>query len=224
MIDLYKRIVELSPQKLTLLALQLNNQLPSQALQDIPTSGKRLIGYVVKRQGQLLTSSELRRFLIEKLPEYMIPSAFVYLDALPLMTNGKVNRHALPHPEVGRPELEGTFVAPRTALEEVLAGLWAKILGLEQVGIDDNFFELGGHSLLATQVIFQMRDIFQLELPLRSFFEAPTVAELSQAMLAQEAKPGQIEKIALVVKQIEAMSAEDIKQTLQKRKRERVKS
>lgn len=222
MIDFYKRIVQLSPKKRTLLALQLNKQLPSQALEDIP-SAKRLVAYLVSSQGQVLTSSELRRFLMEKLPEYMIPSAFVHLDALPLMSNGKVNRRALPAPEVARPDLEGTFVAPRTSVEEVVAGLWAKVLGLEQVGIHDNFFELGGHSLLATQVIFRVRDTFQVDLPLRSLFEAPTVAELSLAMLAHEAKPGQTEKIAQVLKQIEAMSAEDIKETLQNRKRERVK-
>ncbi|MHC5719958.1 MAG: phosphopantetheine-binding protein, partial [Nostoc sp.] len=129
---------------------------------------KRLVAYVVPHSEQAPVSSELHSFLQEKLPGYMIPSAFVILDALPLTPNGKLDRNALPAPGRARPKLENVFVAPRTPEEELLAEIWSKILNVEQIGIHDNFFELGGHSLLATQVISRVREAFQTELPLRS--------------------------------------------------------
>jgi amino acid adenylation domain-containing protein len=139
---------------------------------------KQLVAYIVPHQEPVPTNSDLRRFLKEQLPEYMVPSAFVTLESLPLTPNGKVDRRALPEPEL-RPELELTFVAPRTPIEEMLASTWACVLGIEQVGVHNNFFELGGHSLLATQVISRVRDTLAVELPLRSLFEAPTVASLA---------------------------------------------
>jgi amino acid adenylation domain-containing protein len=149
--------------------------------EDEPGS-KRLVAYVVPHPEQALTITELRRFLKDKLPEYMMPSAFMILEALPLTPNGKVNRQALPAPELARPELEKSFAEPRTPIEEVLAAIWIDILRLEQVGIHDNFFELGGHSLLATQVISRLRKVFQVELPLRCLFESPTIAELAETI------------------------------------------
>ena len=125
---------------------------------------------------------QLRGFLQERLPNYMVPAAFVRLDALPLTPNGKVDRQALPQPQPTRSVLEAPFVGPRTPVEEVIAGIWRQLLGLEQVGIHDNFFELGGHSLLATQVISRLRAAFQMELPLRRLFETPTIAELALAI------------------------------------------
>jgi SAM-dependent methyltransferase/acyl carrier protein len=122
---------------------------------------------------------ELKDFLSERLPEYMIPFTFVLMDALPLTPNGKVNRLALAVPDDVRPEMEGAYVAPRTPVEESLAEIFAEVLNLEQVGIHDNFFKLGGHSLLATQIISRIRDAFHVELPLRSVFETPTVAGLA---------------------------------------------
>jgi amino acid adenylation domain-containing protein len=148
------------------------------AREDVP-GDKRLVAYVVSDQEQTPTSSELRDFLKRKLPEYMMPSAFVILDTLPLTPNGKIDRQTLPAPDQVRPELANTFVAPRTEAEEIIAEIWAELLGLEQVGIYDNFFELGGHSLLATQIISRLRDVFQIELPLRTLFEAPSVTELA---------------------------------------------
>jgi amino acid adenylation domain-containing protein len=143
------------------------------------TGNKQLVTYIVPQTEVAPSISDLRHFLKQKLPDYMIPAAFVMLDDLPLTPNGKVDRRALPEPEL-RPELSLTFVAPRTPIEEILASIWACVLGIEQVGVHDNFFELGGHSLLATQVISRVRDTMSVELPLRSLFEAPTVATLAQ--------------------------------------------
>ncbi|MCA1593880.1 MAG: phosphopantetheine-binding protein [Acidobacteria bacterium] len=122
---------------------------------------------------------ELKHFLSERLPEYMIPFTFVLMEALPLTPNGKVNRLALAVPDDVRPEIESAFVAPRTPDEELLAEIFAEVLNLEEVGVHDHFFKLGGHSLLATQIISRIRDAFQVELPLRSMFETPTVAGLT---------------------------------------------
>ncbi|HEX6292587.1 MAG TPA: amino acid adenylation domain-containing protein [Herpetosiphonaceae bacterium] len=125
-------------------------------------------------------NSELRAYLKEHLPEYMVPSVFVVLPALPVTPSGKVDRKALPAPDQGSFETTGAFVAPRTPTEQMVAGIWASILGVERAGLHDNFFELGGHSLLATQVITRVRDAFEVELPLRAVFEAPTVAGLAE--------------------------------------------
>jgi amino acid adenylation domain-containing protein len=124
--------------------------------------------------------SQLRNFLKERLPEYMVPSAFVLLEALPIAPSGKVDRKALPAPDLSQLQPQGTFVTASTPVEEVLAGIWAEVLSLEKVGVRDNFFELGGHSLLATRVISQVRQVFKLEIPLRRLFESPTVAELAK--------------------------------------------
>ncbi|MEG3904100.1 amino acid adenylation domain-containing protein [Microcoleus sp. B4-C5] len=123
---------------------------------------------------------QLQAYLAEKLPEYMIPSAFVVLESLPVTANGKVDRLALPAPQPIKLEWAGGYVAPHTSIEEVLVKIWAEVLGIKRVGIRDNFFELGGHSLLATQLVSRVRDAFAVELPLRRVFEAPTIAELSK--------------------------------------------
>jgi amino acid adenylation domain-containing protein len=143
-------------------------------------SDKRLVAYVVPKQEPAPTINGLRSFLKEKLPEYMIPSAFVFLDTIPLTPNGKMDRKALPAPDQNRPEPEENYVAPRTPVEELLAEIWAEVLKLHKVGIRDNFFELGGHSLLATQVISRLCNSFKVEVPLRALFESPTVAGLAE--------------------------------------------
>ncbi|MFN6571973.1 amino acid adenylation domain-containing protein [Dendronalium sp. ChiSLP03b] len=152
--------------------------------------GKSLVAYIVlTSKFQVLRQnlhstliSELRSFCLQKLPEYMIPSVFVFLKALPLTANGKVNRQALPAPEHTRPELEQLYVAPRTLIEKQLAEIWTTILDLEQVGIHDSFFDLGGHSLLVTQLLAKVRKAFQVELPLRNFFDTPTIANLAKTI------------------------------------------
>jgi len=140
---------------------------------------RRLVAYIVSNRHLNLKNSDLRSFLKTKLPNYMIPSAFVVLNALPLTPNGKVDRQALPSPDFTYVELPPPTLAPRTSVEAQLAQLWAEILG-RQVGISDDFFELGGHSLLATQLVSRIRDRFGVEVPLRSLFETPTVMAIAQ--------------------------------------------
>ncbi|MDB4970229.1 MAG: tycC2 [Myxococcales bacterium] len=149
---------------------------------------QRLVAYVVAPQTGA-TASALREHLKARLPEYMVPSAFVLLDALPLTSNGKVDRKALPAPEGARPELDDSYVAPRTAVEETLAAIWRELLGLERVGIHDHFFEIGGHSLLATQMTSRIRAALGVELSLRTLFESPTVSELAAAVAAAAGTP-----------------------------------
>jgi amino acid adenylation domain-containing protein len=145
---------------------------------------KRLVGYVATDEAQRLSAGELRARLQKKLPEYMMPSAFVLMEKLPQTTSGKVNRLALPAPEAGRDTLAESFVAPRTPIEELLARIWGEVLKVESIGINDDFFALGGHSLLATQLVSRVRESFAVDLPLRALFEWPTVAGLAQRVEA----------------------------------------
>ncbi|WPB73717.1 non-ribosomal peptide synthase/polyketide synthase [Archangium violaceum] len=151
----------------------------------------RLVAYLVLDERQSGEPAGLRTALKEQLPEYMVPSAFVSLPSLPLTGSGKVDRKALPAPDGVRPEDATAFVAPRSALEQQLAAMWSKLLGVERVGVHDNFFDLGGHSLLATQLISRLRATFEVELPLNELFENPTVATLATkvepALLAGQA-------------------------------------
>ncbi|MBW4636041.1 MAG: amino acid adenylation domain-containing protein [Iphinoe sp. HA4291-MV1] len=146
------------------------------------TGEKRLVTYIVPNQEQIPTINDLRSFLKQKLPEYMVPTAFVMLSALPLTPNGKVDRKVLPAPESAQPELEKTFVAPRTQTEEVLAGIWTQVLHKEQVSVNDNFFDLGGHSLSATQLMFRVQNTFKIKLSLQTLLETPTVVRMAQVI------------------------------------------
>jgi amino acid adenylation domain-containing protein len=188
--------------------------------EDFP-GDQRLVAYFVPSAARVLTVTELRRVLAAKLPDYMVPSAFVVLDALPLTGSGKVDRRALPAPGRARPDLETTFVEPRTPVEEVLAKIWGNLLALDTVGIHDGFFELGGHSLLATQLLSRTREAFQVEVPLRAFFEAPTVAGLAETLVRHEPAPGRMAAIARLRQKIEAMSAEEIAGMLEAEKKAR---
>ncbi|MFL5351286.1 amino acid adenylation domain-containing protein, partial [Archangium sp.] len=151
---------------------------------------KRLVAYVVAPPEQA-SAAELRSFLQPRLPEHMVPSAFVCLEQLPLSPNGKLERRALPAPEATTSA--AGYIAPRTPTEEKLAAIWAKVLSVPRVGAEDHFFELGGHSLLATQVISRLRSTFQVELPVRAFFEATTLSALARKVdeaLARQARNG----------------------------------
>ncbi|HET6976571.1 MAG TPA: amino acid adenylation domain-containing protein [Pyrinomonadaceae bacterium] len=152
--------------------------------QDVPGE-KRLVAYLVATEEQSPALAELRSFLREKLPEYMVPAAFVSMNALPLTANGKVDRQLLPEPAFNERE-ERDEEQPRTLVEEILAGVWAEVLGLDQAGLEENFFELGGHSLLAVQVASRVRTTMSFELPLRWVFEAPTVRTLAERIEAAQ--------------------------------------
>ncbi|MBD2208320.1 amino acid adenylation domain-containing protein [Nostoc linckia FACHB-104] len=145
--------------------------------EDLPGE-KRLVAYIVPNQKQSPTVSDLRNFLKQNLPEYMIPTVFILLDNLPFLPNGKVDRKALPAPDNTRPDLEAVFVAPRTQIEEILVQIWSEVLRLDNVGINDNFFELGGDSILSLQVIAKANQA-GLQLTPKQIFEYQTIADLA---------------------------------------------
>ncbi len=149
-------------------------------------SEQRLVAYLVsQRQEGMPAISELRSYLKERLPEYMIPSAFVQLEELPLTPNGKIDRKRLPEPGRVRGGAEQEYAGAETPIEELLVGIWEEVLGVNRVGVHDNFFELGGHSLLATQLISRVRAAFEVEMPLRRLFEQPTIAGLARSVEAE---------------------------------------
>ena len=140
---------------------------------------KRLVAYLVTDEGRAMSPKLLRAYLKHTLPEYMVPTVFVTIEQMPVTPNGKIDRRALPEIDLRSIENEA-YVPPRTPIEEVLAGIWTALLGMERVGVTENLFEIGGHSLLATQVVSQVRDAFKVEVPLRALFESPTIEELAK--------------------------------------------
>ncbi|HEX8116014.1 MAG TPA: amino acid adenylation domain-containing protein, partial [Pyrinomonadaceae bacterium] len=178
---------------------------------------KRLAAYVVSNGGGRPSAAELREHLRASLPEYMVPSSFTPLEALPLTPNGKVDRRRLPAPEPAHAETEDAYVEPRTAVEEVVAGIWKHVLKVERVGVRDNFFDLGGHSLLATSVVSRVAESLRVNVPLRSMFEAPTVEQFCRAVVEREAKPGQTEKIADILKRVQSMEGAAVLEALRER-------
>jgi amino acid adenylation domain-containing protein len=174
----------------------------------------RLVAFVVVNHQPAPSSSELRSFLKESLPEYMVPSAFVRVSALPLTHSAKVDRRALR--ELGREEL-GTkppLAEPRTPIEENLAKIWSGVLSLDQVGIHDNFFDLGGHSLAATRVISRVINTFKVELPIKSLFESPTVADMAVVIAENIVKKAGEKELARMLAELEYISDEDTRQRL----------
>ncbi len=159
--------------------------------------GKRLVAYVVcgrnEEDNDAALADELRAHLSSRLPNYMVPSAFVRLDALPLSANGKIDRKALPVPNITT-QREDRYMAPRSPTEEILAGIWKEVLGMERVGVEDNFFDLGGHSLIAVQVLSRVRAAFGVDVPLRRVFEASTIAQL--ALVIEECLIEQLESLS----------------------------
>jgi acyl carrier protein len=148
------------------------------------TGDQRLVAYVVLHKDQSATTgNDLQNYLMQQLPAYMVPSVIVFLEALPLNSNGKIDRRNLPLPESSRPDFERQMVAPRNSLEEEVVATWSRVLGIEQISIYDDFFALGGDSLLATRVTSGLRTSLMVEIPLRSFFEAPTVAQLAEIIM-----------------------------------------
>jgi acyl carrier protein len=175
---------------------------------------RRLIAYVVPTQRPAPSVSRLRRFLLEKLPEYMVPSAFVILEALPLTPNGKVDRRALPSPDQARPELDDAYVAPRTPIEEGMARLFGEVLHLERVGIHDNFFDLGGHSLMATQLISRVQATYQVDLPLQRIFKKPTVAGLAALIEEMLVEQEDDQEMGHLLAELEGLSEDEVRKLL----------
>jgi hypothetical protein len=159
---------------------------------------KRLVGYVVMREGEESRVSELREYLRERLPEYMVPGVYVRLERLPLTPNGKVDRKALPKPGQERGEKVMSSGAPRTPVEEMLGGIFEGVLKLDRVERDDNFFEIGGHSLLATQVASRVKNAFGVEIGISSIFEKPTVEMLARKIEELMSSGGEQEVTPLV--------------------------
>ncbi|MFQ5683991.1 MAG: amino acid adenylation domain-containing protein, partial [Candidatus Binatia bacterium] len=174
----------------------------------------RLVGYFVPAQYPAPTVSDLRCFLQERLPDYMIPSAFVALEAMPLTPSGKVDRKALPLLNGRRPELDTPYAAPTTPVEEELAKIWGQILSLDQVGIHDNFFELGGHSLAAARLISRVINTFKVELPINSLFDSPTVADMAVVITRNMRKKAGDEELARMLTEVESLSDEEAKRLL----------
>jgi acyl carrier protein len=172
-------------------------------------TNERLTAYVVLKEISSATTKQLKDFLKERLPDYMLPASFVLVDALPLTTAGKVDRNALPTDQIGV-EANENYLAPQTPLEQVLAGIFSQILSLERIGADDSFFDLGGHSLLATQILSRVRETFQLELPLRKFFRTPTVTGLAAAILEDEAERERVERTAEILLKLATLSDEEV--------------
>lgn len=151
---------------------------------------KQLVAYAVLDGARTLTAADLRSFLREKLPEYMVPTQFITLDAFPLTPNGKIDRRALPEFDVKTPEMYEDYAAPRTPIEELLVGIWSEVLDVSLVGIRDNFFDLGGHSLRATQIASRVSDAFQIALPIRVLFESPTIESMAAFIESQRHSSG----------------------------------
>jgi acyl carrier protein len=138
----------------------------------------------------------------------------VRLESLPITPNGKIDRRALPAPDLSQRTLETALVAPRTTTEEIIATTWIEVLGIAQVSVHDNFFELGGHSLLATQVISRLCKAFAFELPLRCLFDSPTIAELSEQVIAQQVEQVEREALEQILGEVDELSDEELKQQL----------
>jgi len=167
---------------------------------------KRLVAYIVPRTGLAPTVNELRDLLRDRLPDYMMPSAVVPLNRMPLTPNGKIDREALPEPDLTLPSLSKGFVAPRTPVEEKLVEIWTAILGVERVGIHDNFFDLGGHSLLATQVVSRIHRAFGVEAPLRALFQSPTISELAILVTQMQVDLEDDEDLAQIMMEIKHLT------------------
>ena len=174
---------------------------------------RELVAYWV---GEGADSAQLQHYLSERLPDPMVPRAWVLLSALPLTPNGKVDRRALAAsaPAAGRASSEILYVAPRTPLETKLAEAWAEMLGIERVGLHDNFFQLGGHSLLATQLVAELGRRWRIEVPLKTLFEAPTLGNLAERITESELEQAGSEDLSVLLDEIEGLSSEELRALL----------
>ncbi|HEV2855404.1 MAG TPA: amino acid adenylation domain-containing protein [Thermoanaerobaculia bacterium] len=178
---------------------------------------RRIVAYVVPAaplaNAPAITAATLKAFVIETLPEYMVPAAWVFLESLPLTPNGKVDRRALPVPGIEREE-GAEWIAPRNETEARIAEIWAEILGVDRVGVEDDFFKLGGHSLLATQLMSRVRDTFEIEVSFSRFFKAPTVAGVAAAIIEQRAAQVEESDLLAMLAELKSLSAEELQAQL----------
>lgn len=186
-------------------------------LREDRSGDKRLVAYVVPFGQPAPTLTTLRNALAEKLPDYMVPSTFVLMDALPLLPNGKLDRQGLPDADNSRPNLDTPYVVPQTTVEQTLARIWAEVLNIDQVGIRDNFFDLGGHSLAATRIVSQVIKHFQVELSLKSLFQSPTVAEMATVIAEYQGKKVDKEELERIVAELESLTDEEMRGILGER-------
>lgn len=178
----------------------------------------RLVAYVVSRGGRLFTIGDLRALLQAKLAPYMLPSWYVAVDSLPLTPGGKVDRRALPAPEISRPELVTPYVQPRTDVEKALCNLYAEVLGIDEIGINDSFFDLGGDSLLATQLASEIIEKFSPKKPVNTY-EVPTVSHLAEFLSKHENQPDEAATVARILLQIDSIPSDEIEKLLEERRR-----
>lgn len=178
------------------------------------TAEQRLVAYFVPTTQPPITVTKLRQGLARVLPDYMIPSAFLPMDAIPQTPNGKTDRLRLPLPSRNRPDLENPFLPPRTEMETELAAIWAEVLGLDQVGIYDNFLELGGDSLLATRISAQLMRRFKVDLPINTLFESPTVAKMAEILLNGRPRTTGEEDLGRILREVESLSDEETRNHL----------
>jgi surfactin family lipopeptide synthetase C len=175
------------------------------------SAGKRIVAYVVPSvdaEQETISTRSLRAFLSRSLPDYMVPSVFVLMDQLPLTRNGKVDRRALPAPDLTRDAHENQFVGPEPGVETSLAEIWAAVLGRQRVSRDANFFDLGGHSLLAMQVVARIQETFEIEFPIRHIFEAPTLAELAGLIVQEQLRQSNDDDVSQILSEIDQLSDE----------------
>jgi acyl-coenzyme A synthetase/AMP-(fatty) acid ligase/acyl carrier protein len=180
--------------------------------EDVP-GNKSLVAYLVPQNYQLV-ARDVRSYLSQKLPNYMIPNAFVFLDKFPLTANGKINRLGLPAADISQQNFGVEFVAPRTSTERELVTIWTEVLQLTKVGIYDNFFELGGHSLLATQLISRLKETFEIEFPFRYLFENPTISQLAEKVVNQRIELVKADELAQILGEIDELSEDEAAQQL----------
>lgn len=180
------------------------------------TGDSRLIAYFVPSNSVIPSVTSLRNHLKELLPVYMVPAVFVKLEQFPatVVGTGKIDRSALPEPGNKRPELENPFVPPATPIEKLLAGIWADVLSLSDVGTNDNFFELGGNSLSATRIIARLIGLLPLELPVHALLDCPTIAEMATLVAKIQPQMAGREDLDRILGELEMMSEDDARRLL----------
>lgn len=181
---------------------------------DTGSAEKVLVAYYELKGDEEPSVKSLRDYLQKSLPDYMTPGAFMHLEKLPMTPGGKVDRKALPEPEVLRPKVETEYVAPRTETEARLAEIMASVLKIDKVGVFDNFFELGGHSMMGTQIVSQLREEYLVELPLRTLFENPTVDGIARAITEEQASQIDEDELADMLSELDGLADDELQQML----------